>query len=216
MINFESSEKKKGMDLEKDSVVDLEEKAEKGSAMGSRSNGSRKKYKKEEHFLKKVLMSRLSETSRSGQSIRSLNGKRAKYKKKPYTRKFSKPVSFAPSAAMSFKSGISKSSSFSNFSNLRFKNPPKIDPKILKLGKSKKQASSQLITVKVEESEMSGLRKRVCRKVNEILVKEFKLQKSMSKRLTLAIEAKVNHHFDSNSESYLNVIKNVFRKLRVS
>jgi len=212
------------MDVEdKDSVIDLEgskriKSRERYQRSVTGSISSSKKYKKEEHYLKKVLMSRLSGQS-SRPSTPSLMSLSAKRQKKRRRKNLINPISFMPSAIVSCKSAISNSSSFTNFSNIHFQQKSSMKQKSQIF---KKRISGQIVMsskspkIKLEENEMPRIRKRVCRKVNEILVKEFKLQKSMSKRLTLSIEGKVNHHYPSSSESYINVIKSIFRKLRVS
>ena len=63
---------------------------------------------------------------------------------------------------------------------------------------------------------MVGLRKRVCRKVYNILHKEFQKPKELSKNLTLAIEKRVNKLTPYHSKQYLKTFKLIFKKLRVS
>lgn len=76
----------------------------------------------------------------------------------------------------------------------------------------------ELIKVKREETEMSGIRKRVCRKIYSILYDELKVGKMMAKRLTLGVEARINHFYSHNQDPkiYIKVVKLLFKKVRVS
>ena len=208
------------------------------------SRSSSKKYKKEQHYIKKLLLSRLSSPSRSRLSKQTYSskgsilsksskkiigkekeGKKSKKnssgKKGKSTRiSFSKPLNLLAPSVLSFKTQLSDTSSITNFSKMSF-NPGKLfEKKDVNSGLSEEVAQ---VKVKLEEPsggvspEMTKLRKRVCRKVHQIFCKEFKLQKSASKRLTLAIEGRVNQLYPNEaSGKYIDVIKKIFRKMRVS
>ena len=77
--------------------------------------------------------------------------------------------------------------------------------------------TNQIIRLKKEGSgkEMPGLRKRVCRKVYSILYKEFKKPQKLSKKLTLAIEYRINIFYPYQEKNYIKIVKLLFKKLRV-
>ena len=202
------------------------------------SGGSSVKYKKEEHYIKRILLSRMSsparslDSRRSGSSMLSKGSRDIRTKLKKVTRiegegkstgvKFSEPLSImAPSASvLSLKTDLSNSSSITNLSKLTF--TPGIfrnKKEVTGIGIVDLEAgdiNGKEIKVKLEENEMPKLRKRVCRKAHDIFCKEFKLQKSMSKRLTLVIEGRVNRLYPHDaSPKYIRVIKSIFKKLRV-
>lgn len=85
---------------------------------------------------------------------------------------------------------------------------------------NKDMTTNEIIKIKKESgvtaSEMPGLRKRVCRKVYSILNKEFQKPKTLSKKLTLAIEYRINIFFNYKKNSYIKTVKSLFKKLRVS
>lgn len=65
------------------------------------------------------------------------------------------------------------------------------------------------------EDEMPGLRRRVCRKVYNIIHKEFQKPKELAKKLTLAIEYRINKMTPHHTKQYLRTVKIIFKKLRV-
>jgi len=71
--------------------------------------------------------------------------------------------------------------------------------------------------VKLEASELSDLRKKVCRKIYELLLKDFVQEKKTAKTLTINMEHKINLIFSSvhSQKSYIKVIKTIFKKLKV-
>lgn len=71
--------------------------------------------------------------------------------------------------------------------------------------------------IKIEHTELSSLRKKVCRKIYEFLSKDYIPDKSQAKRITLELEKKVNFFFNSklSKKRYIGIIKAIFKKLRV-
>lgn len=82
---------------------------------------------------------------------------------------------------------------------------------------NKNMSMDELIKVKLEDSEMTGIRRRVCRKIYYLLHEQLKLGNSVSRQLTLALEARINHFYPQirDPKLYLKVIKRIFRKIKV-
>ena len=75
----------------------------------------------------------------------------------------------------------------------------------------------QLIQVKREEAQVTGVRKRVCRKIYSILYKDCKVGNSTARDLTLGVEARINHFYPHHVDSklYIKTVKTLFRKIKV-
>lgn len=99
----------------------------------------------------------------------------------------------------------------------RHSNDSTMDKFAFPINGNKDMNMMELIEVKREEAQMSGIRKRVCRKVYSILFNECKVGKSMARNLTLAVEARINHFFphNSNAKLYIKVVKTLFKKIKV-
>lgn len=173
------------------------------------------KYKKEEHYLKKVWLSRTNSSCKSRQSslnlsMDSLSVTRKKVFKSPFKKpNLKKNINFKFSSLRnSAKSDVSSQNSYTgSFSSMI---PKKIN---------KDMSTNEIIKIKkestVDGNQMPGLRKRVCRKVYSILNKEFKKPKTLSKKLTLALEYRINLFFNYKKSSYIKTVKTLFKKLRV-
>lgn len=137
-------------------------------------------YAKEQHILKTLYLSRLSQRSGSvsNLSLLSSSGSKLRLKRKRKKCKL-EPFTASPS---SFKKDMSL---------------------------------QEILKVKVEHSEMTKIRKRVCRKILSILMKEFNLNKLAAKKLTLAIESRINFLGPSETEKYLEIVKTLFGKIKV-
>lgn len=112
---------------------------------------------------------------------------------------------------MSSKGSLADSFASFNLNNkLEIKRSSSGLPKFRKLKKP-------IFPVKKElhETEMPGLRRRVCRKVYNIIHMEFQKPKELSKKLTLAIEYRINKMTPYHTKQYLKTVKLIFKKLRV-
>jgi hypothetical protein len=69
----------------------------------------------------------------------------------------------------------------------------------------------------LEAGEFSSIRKKACRKICDILIKEYIPVKREAMRITLELERKINFFFNSqvSKKKYIGVIKTIFKKLRV-
>lgn len=112
----------------------------------------------------------------------------------------------------------SKGSAVDSFASFNFNNKHEIKRSSSGLPKFRKIVKKQSFHVKKEsqEAEMPGLRKRVCRKVYNIIHKEFQRPKELAKKLTLAIEYRINKMTPHHTKQYLKTVKLIFKKLRVS
>ncbi len=70
------------------------------------------------------------------------------------------------------------------------------------------------IVLKIEEGEMPTLRKKVCRKICEILSKDMNLSSNSSKKVALALESRVNSVYPYTTEGYLSCIKGILKQAR--
>lgn len=191
----------------------------------------KKKYRKEEHYLKKVWLSKTNSPCHSQQSSlnfstdsmsisRNTNTKPLLIKtdaknsvfKSPFKKPDIKGNNYVfNSLRNSAKSDLSSHGSFADSFSSNFYRGAKIN---------KEMTTNEIIKIKKESfsnsNDMPGLRKRVCRKVYSILNKEFKKPKTLSKKLTLAIEYRINRYFPYKKESYIKTVKSLFKKLRVN
>ena len=191
----------------------------------------KKKYAKEEHHLKRVWLSRTSSPAPSLNSMnmsnQSLGSKKASEKKaknkliqkKKFKCPFRKPLATTQDQPALLKTTSMLSSLKSDFSS----QGSAAGESLFNGGDNnlnKELNTNQIIRIKKEGAgcgrEMPGLRKRVCRKVYGILYKEFKKPKALSKKLTLALEYRINLFFSYQKPSYMKTVKSLFKKLRVS
>ena len=186
----------------------------------------RKKYAKEEHHLKRVWMSRTSSQASSLASFkasnRSLNSAKNDKKKKKmaqFKSPFRKPLGPSRNQPALQKHSSMLSSTKSEFSSQGSAGGGSLF-NCSGQNLNKELNTNQIIRIKKEGAgnggEMPGLRKRVCRKVYGILYKEFQKPKSFSKKLTLALEYRINLFYPYQKPSYMRTVKSLFKKLRVS
>jgi len=188
-----------------------------------------KVFKKEEHYLKRVLLSKTSSPcpslktpsnlSRRSRSKNSKKKQQQQFKKITHKKKNKNPIFKSPYAKPGFltmKRNTSLSSIQSDISS-----QPSLNDSFTSISKAmgKYLNTNQILKIKKEEKErngdLPGLRKRVCRKVYSILNKEFKKPKILSKKLTLALEYRINLLFYYQNPSYIKTVKTLFKKLRV-
>lgn len=239
MLNYEKENvmDPEEKDIDKDSaVVSLVDEGERSSRrmmaekahslMGDselRKEKKKRRYKKEEHYLKKVWLSRTNSPCPSQQS--SLNfstddsmsfivnkNKRKNVFKSPFKKPNLKNIFIFNSARNSLKSDKSSQGSLTESFNSMVPRSTQIN---------KDMTTNEIIKIKKESvvqqsNQMPGLRKRVCRKVYSILNKEFKKPKTLSKKLTLALEYRINIFYPYKKNEYIKTVKSLFKKLRVN
>lgn len=194
----------------------------------SKTSNSKKKYKKDEHALVMAWRSRTSSPCPSSNSVKSSQfsmGSNLSFKdKKNILKKGSvkHPSIFTMKRVSSMTNSViselsSKGSANDSFASFNFNNQHEIKRSSSGLPKFRK-VKKPLFSVKKEsqEAEMPGLRRRVCRKVYNIIHKEFQKPKELAKKLTLAIEYRINKMTPHHTKQYLRTVKLIFKKLRVS
>lgn len=237
MLNYEKENvmDPEEKDIDKDSavvsLVDEQESrskrmmAEKAqSLMGDselRKEKRKRRYKKEEHYLKKVWLSRTNSPCPSQQSslnfsteslsVTANKDKRKNIFKSPFKKPNLKKMFIFNSVRNSVKSDKSSQGSFAESFNSMVPRSTQIN---------KEMTTNEIIKIKKESvvqqsNQMPGLRKRVCRKVYSILNKEFKKPKTLSKKLTLALEYRINIFYPYKKNEYIKTVKSLFKKLRV-
>jgi len=159
------------------------------------STSSSKKYVKDSHALK------LAYLNRAASSLCPSEGSQVSFRKR---KKQEKKAGFLHTDLQSMRSGVSSSFSGGGGAHSR--------------GEASKQSSFLNFRVKVEHCELSSLRKKVCRKIYEIILKDFLTDKKLAKRLTLELEKKINFFFNSShsEKRYIGIIKSIFKLLKVS
>lgn len=65
------------------------------------------------------------------------------------------------------------------------------------------------------QQDMSNFRKKVCRKGFEIISKENGVPDDQARIITLMVDGMVKTRYPDERESYINVIKKIFRAIRV-
>lgn len=218
-----SQKKDKKMDEEIVSLVEEEKmrfKSPRNLSVNLSQNSKKsatKVYKKEEHYLKRVL---LSKTSSPCPSLKTTSNLSSQSRPKKQYKKPKHPIFKSPYAKPQFlalKRNASLSSIQSDISS-----QPSLNDSFTSISKAmgKYLNTNQILMIKTEEKErngdLPGLRKRVCRKVYSILNKEFKKPKTLSKKLTLALEYRINLLFYYQNPSYIKTVKTLFKKLRVN
>ena len=187
-----------------------------GSVAGSSSKGKRK-FKKEEHYLKRVLLSRTSSPCPSLKSPSNLS-RRSRSNNQPHRKQLFFKSPFSKPNTINF--GLKRNNSLSSVQS-ELSSQPSLNDSFASVPTSlgKDLNTNQILRIKKEEKErkgdLPGLRKRVCRKVYGILNKEFKKSKILSKKLTLALEYRINLLFYYKNDGYIKTVKSLFKKLRV-
>lgn len=195
----------------------------------SSSSRSKKYATKQEHPLKLAYMSRASSTNKS--NCPSISSQVSFRKRKPKHPQIHQNRILGPTITqtppkppkMSFispkntqetlktkslcNSAVSSSFSVSKFGESTTQNPPLPPPSFLNCG----------YEMKTEHVELSSLRKKVCRKIYEILSREYIQERKEAKRVTLELEKKIHFFFNSDlsKKRYVGIIKTIFKKLKV-
>ncbi len=188
-----------------------------------------KKFKKDEHALVMVWRSRTSSPCPSSNSVKSSQfsiGSNLSFKEKKQILQAGavkhpsiftmKRLSSMTNSAVSELS--SKGSVVDSFANFSINSKPEMIRSSSGLPKFRKIDPNAPPSIKREfqEEEMPGLRKRVCRKVYNIIHKEFQKPKELAKKITLAIEYRINKLTPHHTKHYLKTVKQVFKSIRVS
>lgn len=194
----------------------------------NRARNGKKKYKKDEHALVMAWRSRTSSPCPSSNSVQSNQfsiASNLSFKEKKQilnSGAVKHPCIFAMKRVSSIANSVmsdlsSKGSLADSFASYSFNNKLEIKRSSSGLPKFRK-IKKPIFPVKkeIQEKEMPGLRRRVCRKVYNIIHKEFQKPKELSKKLTLAIEFRINKMTPHHTKQYLKTVKLIFKKLRVS
>jgi len=187
---------------------------------GLKNPYKKKQFKKEEHYLKRVLLSRTSSPCPSLKTPSNLSRRSRSNRSKLGSKAAKHPLFKSPYAKPGYLA-MKRNTSFSSIQS-DLSSQPSLNDSFASIPRSlgKDLNTNQILKIKREERErngdLPGLRKRVCRKVYSILNKEFKKSKILSKKLTLALEYRINLLFYYKNPGYIKTVKTLFKKLRVS
>lgn len=212
-------------------ITQISKKSKESSHKSSRSSrNGKKKYRKDEHALVRAWRSRTTSPCPSSNSVKSSQfsiGSNLSFKEKKKilnSGAVKHPSIFTMKRVSSLTNSVisdlsSKGGSIADsFASFNFQNKHEIKRSSSGLPKFRKIVKKPQFSVKKEsqEAEMPGLRRRVCRKVYNIIHKEFQRPKELAKKLTLAIEYRINKMTPHHTKQYLKTVKLIFKKLRVT